>query len=270
MLALRFRCGGLRPPSHPTDHRSVRRAVHTGGRGPGLLAFARHRRVGAVPQGPGLRDLSGLRPAGPARGGLRDHPPVGRASTSSATPRPAATAERPPGRWGPACTSCGRRSTPMSPTATDSAAADDCGSTWVGSTSTPSWPWSCSACGARRGWDAILLILAAQLLQMVRQLAPMVRFDGYHVLADLTGVPDLYSRMGAILLSLWPGRPADPRVAALKRGPRVVVTAWVLVDRAVAGLHAGDDGPGVAPGSGDGLGLAGPPVARPQRGLGRG
>ena len=78
-------------------------------------------------------------------------------------------------------------------------------------------------------WDAILLILAAQLFQMVRQLAPMVRFDGYHVLADLTGVPDLYSRMGAILLSLRPGRPADPRVAALKRGPRVIVTAWVLV-----------------------------------------
>ncbi len=39
------------------------------------------------------------------------------------------------------------------------------------------------------GWDALLLILAAQLLQMVRQLAPMVRFDGYHVLADLTGSP---------------------------------------------------------------------------------
>jgi putative peptide zinc metalloprotease protein len=82
---------------------------------------------------------------------------------------------------------------------------------------------------AGTGWDAILLILAAQLLQMVRQLAPMVRFDGYHVLADLTGVPDLYSRMGAILLSLRPGRPADPRVAALKRGPRIIVTAWVLV-----------------------------------------
>ncbi|HEV7146055.1 MAG TPA: hypothetical protein VGN48_03555 [Pedococcus sp.] len=82
---------------------------------------------------------------------------------------------------------------------------------------------------AATGWDAILLILAAQLLQMVRQLAPMVRFDGYHVLADLTGVPDLYSRMGAILLSLRPGRPADPRVAALKRGPRVIVTAWVLL-----------------------------------------
>ena len=35
------------------------------------------------------------------------------------------------------------------------------------------------------GWDALLLILATQLLQMVRQLLPMVRFDGYHVLADL-------------------------------------------------------------------------------------
>jgi putative peptide zinc metalloprotease protein len=81
---------------------------------------------------------------------------------------------------------------------------------------------------AGTGWDAILLILAAQLLQMVRQLAPMVRFDGYHVLADLTGVPDLYARIGPILLSLWPGRRTDPRVAALRRGPRVVVTAWVL------------------------------------------
>ncbi len=78
------------------------------------------------------------------------------------------------------------------------------------------------------GWDAILLILAAQLLQMVRQLAPMVRFDGYHVLADLTGVPDLQARMGAILAALWPGRSADPRVTALKRGPRIIVTAWVL------------------------------------------
>jgi len=78
-------------------------------------------------------------------------------------------------------------------------------------------------------WDALLLILAAQLLQMVRQLAPMVRFDGYHVLADLTGVPDLSSRIGPTLRSLVPGRPAEPRATELKRWARVVVTAWVLV-----------------------------------------
>lgn len=78
-------------------------------------------------------------------------------------------------------------------------------------------------------WDALLLILAAQLLQMVRQLAPMVRFDGYHVLADLTGVPDLSSRIGPTLRSLVPGREPEAAATELKRWAKVVVTTWVLV-----------------------------------------
>ena len=36
-------------------------------------------------------------------------------------------------------------------------------------------------------YDALLLVVATQILQMVRQLTPLVRFDGYHVLADVTG-----------------------------------------------------------------------------------
>ncbi|MGZ4699232.1 MAG: hypothetical protein ACXVYY_17745 [Oryzihumus sp.] len=83
--------------------------------------------------------------------------------------------------------------------------------------------WACTQ------WDALLLIIAAQLLQMVRQLAPMVRFDGYHILADLTGVPDLYSRIGPTLRSLLPGRWDDPRARELRPWARAVVTAWVLV-----------------------------------------
>ncbi|GAA1239818.1 hypothetical protein [Oryzihumus leptocrescens] len=83
------------------------------------------------------------------------------------------------------------------------------------------WAWT--------RWDALLLILAAQLLQMVRQLAPMVRFDGYHILADLTGVPDLYSRIGPTLRSLLPGHWDNPRARELRPWARAVVTAWVLV-----------------------------------------
>ncbi len=79
------------------------------------------------------------------------------------------------------------------------------------------------------GWDALLLVVAAQVLQMIRQLAPLVRFDGYHVLADTTGVPDLFSRIGPILASFWPTRWGDPRVAQLKPWVRFVVTAWVIV-----------------------------------------
>ncbi|MDQ4035718.1 MAG: hypothetical protein M3153_07285 [Chloroflexota bacterium] len=79
------------------------------------------------------------------------------------------------------------------------------------------------------GWDALLLVIAAQILQMIRQLAPLVRFDGYHLLADATGVPDLFSRIGPILTSFWPGRWNDPRVAQLKWWVRLIVTAWVII-----------------------------------------
>ena len=79
------------------------------------------------------------------------------------------------------------------------------------------------------GWDALLLVIAAQVLQMIRQLAPLIRFDGYHVLADATGVPDLFSRIGPILASFWPGRSNDPRVAQLKWWVRATVTLWVLI-----------------------------------------
>ncbi|HEY0506889.1 MAG TPA: hypothetical protein VGD12_02395, partial [Blastococcus sp.] len=78
-------------------------------------------------------------------------------------------------------------------------------------------------------WHAVLLLVATQLLQMVRQLAPLLRFDGYHVLADLIGVPDLYQRMGPVLTGLLPGRWHQPEATALKTWARVVVVAWVLL-----------------------------------------
>ncbi|NJC72979.1 hypothetical protein HC031_25155 [Planosporangium thailandense] len=78
------------------------------------------------------------------------------------------------------------------------------------------------------GWDAVLLVIAAQLLQMVRQLAPYVRADGYHILADLTGVPDLYSRIKPTLLGLLPNRWGSPESRTLKPWARLLVTLWVL------------------------------------------
>jgi putative peptide zinc metalloprotease protein len=79
------------------------------------------------------------------------------------------------------------------------------------------------------GYDALLLVVATQILQMLRQLLPFVRFDGYHVLADLTGVPDLYHRIKPVLLGALPWRWRDARASVLKPWARVVVTVWVLV-----------------------------------------
>jgi putative peptide zinc metalloprotease protein len=77
-------------------------------------------------------------------------------------------------------------------------------------------------------WDALLLVVATQILQMIRQLTPLVRFDGYHVLADVTGVPDLFHRIKPTLLGVLPWRWRDAEARALKPWARAVVTLWVL------------------------------------------
>ena len=79
------------------------------------------------------------------------------------------------------------------------------------------------------GWDALLLVIATQVLQMVRQLAPLVRFDGYHILADVTGVPDLYAHIKPTLRGLFPNRWGKPESKVLKPWAKAVVTVWVLV-----------------------------------------
>jgi len=82
---------------------------------------------------------------------------------------------------------------------------------------------------ALTGWDAVLLVIGTQLIQMVRQLPPLLRFDGYHLLADVTGVPDLFHRIKPTLLSMVPGRSGGEAATALKPWARVVVTLWVLL-----------------------------------------
>jgi putative peptide zinc metalloprotease protein len=79
------------------------------------------------------------------------------------------------------------------------------------------------------------VFLAAVFLdnfQILQQLFPLVRMDGYFILGDLAGVPDLLGLLGAIMASVLPGaraRRAGARARGLRRGPRVLVTCWVLV-----------------------------------------
>jgi putative peptide zinc metalloprotease protein len=78
------------------------------------------------------------------------------------------------------------------------------------------------------GVEAVLLLIPLQVLQMVHQLLPFVRMDGYHILSDLVGVPDLFARIKPTLLSFVPGRRASDQALVLKPWVRVVVTVWVL------------------------------------------
>ncbi|MDQ4063365.1 MAG: hypothetical protein M3122_05585 [Actinomycetota bacterium] len=78
------------------------------------------------------------------------------------------------------------------------------------------------------GFEPLLAIIVIQHLEMLHQLLPFLRLDGYYVMSDITGVPDLFARIRPILSSLVPWREADASVTALKPWVRVIVTAWVL------------------------------------------
>src|SRR5215218_5695871 len=77
------------------------------------------------------------------------------------------------------------------------------------------------------GIEALLLLIAIQMLEIVKNLSPVIRADGYHILSDATGVPDLYAHMGPTLQRLLPWKRREP--SALKGWARALVTAWVLI-----------------------------------------
>ncbi len=81
---------------------------------------------------------------------------------------------------------------------------------------------------ALTGVEALLLLIPVQVLQMVHQLLPFIRMDGYHILSDLVGVPDLFARIKPTLLGFVPGRRHQEKAAVLKPWVRVVVLLWVL------------------------------------------
>jgi putative peptide zinc metalloprotease protein len=79
------------------------------------------------------------------------------------------------------------------------------------------------------GFEPLLLLIPLQHLEIVHQLLPVLRLDGYYIISDLTGVPDILSRIKPTLKSLLPGTKRDPRVHALKPWARAVVTGYVLI-----------------------------------------
>ncbi len=78
-------------------------------------------------------------------------------------------------------------------------------------------------------FEPLLLIIVILHFEVLQQFLPFLRMDGYYMVADLVGVPDLFNRIGPILHSLIPWRPADERATELKPRVRVAVSAWVLV-----------------------------------------
>lgn len=78
------------------------------------------------------------------------------------------------------------------------------------------------------GFEPLLVAVLYVNVEMVQQLLPTLRFDGYYIMSDLIGVPDLFKYIGPILRRTLLRRPADARLRDLKRRPQILVTLWVL------------------------------------------
>jgi putative peptide zinc metalloprotease protein len=79
------------------------------------------------------------------------------------------------------------------------------------------------------GWDFLVVAVILTHLEILQQLLPVVRLDGYFIVGDLVGVPDLFRWVRPILLALVPGRPRSAQLGRLRRWVRWVVAGWVLL-----------------------------------------
>ncbi|TDD39230.1 hypothetical protein E1287_03775 [Actinomadura sp. KC06] len=78
------------------------------------------------------------------------------------------------------------------------------------------------------GFEPLLVTVLYVNLQMFQQLLPTLRFDGYYIMSDLIGIPDLFKYIGPILRRTLLRRPRDAQLDDLKRWPQIFVTLWVL------------------------------------------
>ncbi|MEX2621301.1 MAG: hypothetical protein WD250_13895 [Egibacteraceae bacterium] len=79
------------------------------------------------------------------------------------------------------------------------------------------------------GFRPLLVAIAVQYLVVFHQFIPFLRLDGYYLVSDLTGVPDLFARIRPVLSSLAHGRRPNTTLSDLKTGARIGVVAWVLL-----------------------------------------
>jgi putative peptide zinc metalloprotease protein len=78
------------------------------------------------------------------------------------------------------------------------------------------------------GFQPLLIAILSTNLEIVQQLLPTLRFDGYYIVADLVGIPDLFRYIGPTLKRTLLWKKPDERLHALKRWPQIVITLWVL------------------------------------------
>jgi putative peptide zinc metalloprotease protein len=88
---------------------------------------------------------------------------------------------------------------------------------------------------ALTGAEFLLVALLLTDLEILQQTLPFVRLDGYWALADITGIPDLFTAMRAFWAKLL-RRPQRVNLPELTRWGKVVVAGYSLLTVPVLGL----------------------------------
>src|SRR5438874_1991479 len=78
------------------------------------------------------------------------------------------------------------------------------------------------------GSEPLLIVIPFMHSEILHQFLPFIRLDGYYIVSDLTGVPDMFARIRPTLASMLPWKHTSDRVTELKPWVRVVVTAYVF------------------------------------------
>jgi putative peptide zinc metalloprotease protein len=81
---------------------------------------------------------------------------------------------------------------------------------------------------ALTGFEPLLVLVVVQHLQILQQFLPFLRLDGYYILSDLTGVPDMFQRIKPTLKSLMPWKDSHEKVEELKPWVRYAISGWVI------------------------------------------
>ena len=99
---------------------------------------------------------------------------------------------------------------------------------------------TCSGIYLATHYLPLLVFVVVAQLQALYQFVPFVRMDGYWILSDLVGVPNLFAYVAPVLASLR--RHKDPRhlarLAHVRPWARRMITVWVGLTVAILGINA--------------------------------
>ena len=90
------------------------------------------------------------------------------------------------------------------------------------------------------GFKPLLVFAAVSQLQVLYQFLPTVRMDGYYVVSDLIGVPNLFAFVRPVAQNLSHcSSPDRGPLSQLRRGARIAITVWVCLTVPILVVNVG-------------------------------